>query len=279
MNSDLEPGSLASSRSSNGSKQQQLQQVENTGDLGLTHIKTEGPDNEFIYLGNHKYRREELAHAFGGTLVPGIQEKSAYQFGNSVPLGLCAYSISAIVLCLVNVNARSVSTPNIMVGLGFFYSGVVMFSCAMWQFACNNTFGATVLGSFCGFWLSYSAILTPAFGIQDAYETTEEFNNALGFYLLCWTFFVFMITLTTLKSTWVFFIFFIFVDLLFLLLTISAFIGSLKVQKAAGVFGILSGFLGFYIAYAGIADPQNSYFVPHPIGMPDGDRILFSRKH
>ncbi len=252
-------------------------QSDNRDDLELSHIKTSGPSNEFIYFGDKKYRTDELAQAFGGTLVPGLQEKSSYQFGNSVPLGLCSYSITIIVLCLVNVNARSVTTPNIMVGLAYFYSGAIMFACSMWQFACNNTFGATVLGSFCGFWLSYAAILTPSFGIQDAYDTTEEFNNALGFYLLGWTFFVFLITLTTLKSTWIFFLFFVCVDMLFLLLTIAVFIQNLKVQKASAIFGLLSGFLGFYNAYAGVADPQNSYFVPHPIGMPSNKKLFLSK--
>ncbi len=244
----------------------------------LSQIKTSGPNNEYVHIAGEKFHRDQFVEAFAGTLVPGHQKAPAYEFANSVPLGLFSHSVSVTTLCLINIQARSVTTPNIVVGLGFFYAGAVMFSCAMWEIARNNCFGATVLGSFAGFWLSYAAILTPSFQIQTAYATTQEFNNALGFYLMCWTFFVFCICLTTVKSTYVFFAFFVCIFMLFFLLTIGTFIGHVGVTKASAVFGIMSGFLGFYNAYAGLADPYNSYFVIHPIAMPNSDKIFFSRK-
>jgi len=36
----------------------------------------------------------------------------------------------------------------------------------MWEFATGNTFGATALSSYGGFWLSYAVILTP--GVSTA---------------------------------------------------------------------------------------------------------------
>jgi succinate-acetate transporter protein len=40
------------------------------------------------------------------------------QFGNPAPLGLCGFALTTFVLSLVNVQARSVTVPNIVVGLG-----------------------------------------------------------------------------------------------------------------------------------------------------------------
>jgi len=40
------------------------------------------------------------------------------QFGNPGPLGLCGFALTTFVLSLVNVHARSVLTPNIVIGLG-----------------------------------------------------------------------------------------------------------------------------------------------------------------
>jgi GPR1/FUN34/yaaH family len=40
------------------------------------------------------------------------------QFGNPAPLGLCGFALTTFVLSLVNVHARSVLTPNIVIGLG-----------------------------------------------------------------------------------------------------------------------------------------------------------------
>jgi len=40
------------------------------------------------------------------------------QFGNPAPLGLCGFALTTFVLSLINVHARSVLTPNIVIGLG-----------------------------------------------------------------------------------------------------------------------------------------------------------------
>ena len=69
----------------------------------------------------------------------------------------------------------------------------------------GNTFGMTALTSYGAFWLSYSAILVDSFGIAAAYEASEEtasqLPNAIGFFLLAWGIFTFMLWLNTLKST------------------------------------------------------------------------------
>lgn len=50
--------------------------------------------------------------------------------------------------------------------------------------AVGNTFGATALSSYGGFWISFAIILTPGgFGIVDSYTNPVEFNYALGFFL------------------------------------------------------------------------------------------------
>ena len=49
--------------------------------------------------------------------------------------------------------------------------------------ALGNTFGATALSSYGGFWLSFAIVLTPGgFGIADAYKG-NEFDQAFGFFL------------------------------------------------------------------------------------------------
>jgi succinate-acetate transporter protein len=40
------------------------------------------------------------------------------QFANPAPLGLCGFALTTFVLSLANVHARSVTTPNIVIGLG-----------------------------------------------------------------------------------------------------------------------------------------------------------------
>lgn len=40
--------------------------------------------------------------------------------------------------------------------------------------------------SYGAFWFSYSALLIPGTGIGAAYKTSEEFDNAIGIYLMTW---------------------------------------------------------------------------------------------
>ena len=132
--------------------------------------------------------------------------------------------------------------------------------------AVGNTFGATALSSYGGFWLSLAIVLTPGgFEIVSAYETstagTNDFQNAFGFFLLGWFIFTTILLICTLRSTIAFFLLFFFLDLAFLLLTISHLMPTngkpdIPCEKAGGYFGLLAAFAAWYNALAGIADDR-----------------------
>jgi succinate-acetate transporter protein len=131
--------------------------------------------------------------------------------------------------------------------------------------AVGNTFGATALSSYGGFWLSFAIILTPGgFQIESALVKISEgtFLNSFGLYLMGWFIFTFLLLICTLRSTVAFFFLFFTLDMAFLMLGI----GYLQHDgngpqtgciKAGGVFGILAAFLAWYNALAGIADSSN----------------------
>ena len=54
--------------------------------------------------------------------------------------------------------------------------------------AVGNTFGATALSSYGGFWISFAIILTPGgFEIEETVieaETASGFENVVGFFLM-----------------------------------------------------------------------------------------------
>ena len=139
--------------------------------------------------------------------------------------------------------------------------------------AVGNTFGATALSSYGGFWLAYAIILTPGgFGIVAAYATknpttgaattakVNDLNNALGFFLMGWFIFTFLLLICTLKSTVAFFSLFLTLDIAFLCLALGHLTADAKgkvnltAQKAGGYFGLFAAFLAWYNALAGIAD-------------------------
>lgn len=135
--------------------------------------------------------------------------------------------------------------------------------------AVGNTFGATALSSYGGFWLSYAILMNPQWDLLAAYSTTEagadplRVNSALGFYLTGWFIFTTLMLLLTLRSTVMFFSLFFTLDLAFLFLAVAAFTAdngnasaATNLNKAGGVFGLLAAFLAWYNAFAGIADSR-----------------------
>lgn len=212
--------------------------------------------------------------AFGGEAQPGLH-KPIKKFANPAPLGLCAFALTTFVLSLTNAQVRHVSTPNIVVGLAYAYGGLVQILAGMWEMAVGNTFGATALTSYGGFWISYAIIQTDSFGIVTAYGTNvSELHNALAFYLIGWFIFTTILLLCTMRSTVAFFSLFFLLDITFILLFIAEFRAAdghpnaTATQKAAGIFGIITAFIAWWNAIAGIADKTNSFFTVPVIHFP-----------
>jgi len=210
--------------------------------------------------------------AFGGEFQPGLYRPTTERkFANPAPLGLSAFALTTFVLSLININVRNVSEPNIVVALAFGYGGLVQLLAGMWEMAVGNTFGATALSSYGGFWISFAIVLTPGgFDIVSSYSAAgagvEDFNNAFGFFLIGWFIFTTILLLCTLRSTVAFFLLFFFLDLAFLLLAVARFQASggspnVSINKAGGYFGLFAAFMAWYNALAGMADDSNSFFV------------------
>lgn len=140
--------------------------------------------------------------------------------------------------------------------------------------AVGNTFGATALSSYGGFWLSLAIVLTPGgFQIVESYGTTDaagmptgngvnDFNNAFGYFLAGWFIFTSILLICTLRSTVAFFMLFFTLDLAFLCLFLGHLYSDAEgtnntaLIKAGGYFGIFAAFLAWYNALAGIADDR-----------------------
>ncbi|KAF2476658.1 uncharacterized protein BDR25DRAFT_375677 [Lindgomyces ingoldianus] len=239
------------------------------GDYGgnpLAHIRTNDP--------------ELRLPAFGGDFQPGLYRAPSRKFANPAPLGLSAFALTTFVLSLINVGTRSIGSPSLVVALAYGYGGFVQLLAGMWEMAVGNTFGATALSSYGGFWLSFAIILTPGgFEIESTLVKHGEapFLNSFGLYLMGWFIFTFILLLCTLRSTVAFFLLFFTLDMAFLLLGI----GYLQFDeagpqegciKAGGVFGLLAAFLAWYNALAGIADNSNSFFVIPVAHFPWSDK-------
>ncbi|KAK3063980.1 hypothetical protein LTS18_011216 [Coniosporium uncinatum] len=219
--------------------------------------------------------------AFGGAFQPGLYRAPKSNIANPAPLGLSAFALTTFVLSLINLGTRGVAEPNIVVAIAFGYGGLVQLLAGMWEMAVGNTFGATALSSYGGFWIAFGIILTPGgFGIVTAYGgETDAFHNAFGFFLMGWFIFTFLLLVCTLRSTVAFFFLFFTLDMAFLMLGIGYLLhgpdGGAPQHGcilAGGAFGILAAFAAWYNALAGIADSTNSFFLIPVAHFPWSDK-------
>jgi len=170
------------------------------------------------------------------------------------------------------MQAKSVTEPNIVVGLAWGYGGLVQLLAGMWEMAVGNTFGATALSSYGGFWISFGILFTPG-GFEIASALGPQLLPSVGFYLMGWFIFTTMLLFCTLRSTVMFFLLFFWLDLAFLLLGIGYLQADAKGPnsaciKAGGFFGLLAAFWAWYNACAGIMDSTNSFFTLPVIHFP-----------
>lgn len=258
------------------------------GTSTLDHAGAEGVHKErkpYDYGGNPlaHYRTNDpdlRLTAFGGEFQPGLYRAPKSNFANPAPLGLSAFALTTFVLSLINVGTRSIGEPNLVVAIAYGYGGLVQLLAGMWEMAVGNTFGATALSSYGGFWISFAIILTPGgFNIVSTLEeeSTAPFHNSFGLYLMGWFIFTTLLLVCTLRSTVAFFSLFFTLDIAFLMLGIG-YLNATEAGpqeaciKAGGYFGLFAAFLAWYNALAGIADNTNSFFVIPVAHFPWSDK-------
>lgn len=282
------------------------------GEKGIGHTTshngtagTNVPDQRYNHGGNplaHIHTNYGAAEgrlpAFGGEFQPGLYRPiEGRKFANPAPLGLSAFALTTFVLSCVNLQARGVTAPNIVVPLALGYGGLVQLLAGMWEMAVGNTFGATALSSYGGFWIAYGILLTPNWNITGkggpydpdilakAGSDPHMANSAIGFFLTGWFIFTTILLLCTLRSTVMFFLLFFTLDLAFLMLFCAEYAtnnGAVKtgvtLTKAGGGFGMLAAFLAWYNAFAGIADSSNSFFLIPVFHFPWSEKGREARK-
>lgn len=207
-------------------------------------------------------------HGVNGVNGSGAAAYSHRKIANPAPLGLFSFASTTLILSFINAHARSVRTPNIVVGMALGVGGLVQLLAGMWEFACGNTFGATAFSSYGGFWLSFGLIYWPSSGILAAYsgDNAHQLEDAVGIWLMSWFIFTTIMFFGTLRATGALSALFFFLSLTFMLLMIGAFARNVGATKAGGVLGIITAAIAYYTAAHGIITRESGYF-----GLPAGD--------
>jgi len=144
--------------------------------------------------------------------------------------------------------------------------------------AVGNTFCATAISSYAGFWIALAITFTPGgFAIISTIESAQglgAFYDSFAFFLFGWFIFTTVIVFATLRSNLALFFVFFTLDLVFLLLGTGYLhrdangSPNISVIKAASLFSLLTAFAAWYCALAGLLDESNSFFLVPVIHFP-----------
>lgn len=264
MNQDLEKGITPAERHSDSNDESAIT-------ASNTYARQ---DDNYIYIKNQRINKDDFLTAFGGHLnvSPRKETTQAKDFGDPVPAGLAAFSCTVISLGLVQMHARGITHANVLLGAMLTTSGLVELIVGVLCFIIGNGWACCTFLMFGGFWSSYACILMDMGSILSNYSDMHEYEQGIALYFLPWAIFSFGLFACTWKSTWPLFSLMFCVWFFVLLFTIAQFIGSVKLFKAGGFFCLLSGVVGFYNMFAGLADDTNSYMVIKPWFMPHAVR-------
>ncbi|KAF7344326.1 Ammonia transport outward protein 2 [Mycena sanguinolenta] len=183
------------------------------------------------------------------------------------PLGLFSFASTTFIVSLYTVQARGITHPNVIVGMGLFTGGLTQILVAMWQFPRGNVFGATVFASYGAFWLSYATIYIPSSGILAAYTDPTELSNALGIYLLYPMILSLFFLLNVIRSNLAYSMILTAASLSFGCLAAAELSQSAEVTKAGGVFGIIAALVAYYVGVSEMLAAEERPIVALPLGV------------
>src|SRR3989339_232337 len=146
------------------------------------------------------------------------------KLGNPAPLGLMGFGMTTVLLNIHNAGFFPINT--VILAMGIFYGGIAQILAGILEFKKGNTFGLTAFTSYGCFWLTLVFIL-----LKEQPATSPIF---MGIYLFLWGLFTFLMWFGTFgKNRSVQFVF-LSLTILFFLLAIRDFTGSVLIGTIAG---------------------------------------------
>jgi uncharacterized protein len=166
------------------------------------------------------------------------------EIADPAPLGLAGFAMTTFVLSCFNAGFIK-EGESVVLGLALAYGGFAQLLAGMWEFRKGNTFGAVAFSSFGAFWISFWAL------VSFAKDATPK---AIGVYLLAWFIFTAYMTVAAMRTSGAVLAVFGALTLTFLFLAIGALGGNGSMTKVGGWLGLITAFIAWYAAFAGVTN-------------------------
>jgi uncharacterized protein len=197
-------------------------------------------------------------------------ETIAPAVANPAPLGLSAFALTTFVLSSSNAGfifPAIGAGGDVVIGLAFFYGGLMQLIAGIQEFRQGNTFGATAFCSYAGFWMAFAVIILPGTGVLASLVAAKSLSQGVGTFLLGWTIFTGLMFIATLRISGALMAVFGLLFLTFLALTIG-WLGGIGTGtfttwvQIGGWLGILTAIAAWYAALAGVLASVKMFNLP-----------------
>ncbi len=170
--------------------------------------------------------------------------------GNPGPLGLAAFSLTTVLLSLVNAGIFGIDLEMALIPLALVFGGFVQLLVGLLEYLEGNTFGLTAFTSYGAFWIWFGLLVTM---IHNGWLPSVG-KSALGMVLLVWGVFTVGMWISTFKLNWALWSVFLVLSVTFFLLAFGDLFGMPSLTRYGGYLGLVAGAGAFYISIAEVTN-------------------------
>ncbi len=170
--------------------------------------------------------------------------------GDPAPLGLAAFSITTVLLSLVNAGLFGIELEMALIPLALVFGGFAQLLVGMLEYREGNTFGLTAFTSYGAFWIWFGLLVTMTHN-----ELLPPVGApAIGMVLLLWGVFSLGLWISTFKLNWALWVVFLLLWITFFLLAFGDLLGVASLTRFGGYLGLATGGGAFYVSMAEVTN-------------------------
>ncbi|KAI8059216.1 GPR1/FUN34/yaaH family-domain-containing protein [Gongronella butleri] len=208
---------------------------------------------------NHVHDPEAQVPANAAPAYPPSLKIGNARPGNPAPLGFFSFGTGSLAVGLFCLDVTPL--PHAVTGVCVGYAGLGQFLCGLFELLIGNTYAATTMISFSGFFFSFAYTFSPQSGFLELAEKMDPkvLNNSTAVFMLGYSAIAFIFLLGTFRQPWLIRITLTFVFLGFFTSMLGHFLNIQALLTASGAFSICIAAVAYYIGAALLYDESNTF--------------------
>jgi succinate-acetate transporter protein len=187
------------------------------------------------------------------------------KLANPAPLGLFGFALTTWLLSMVNARLLAPTSVPLVLAMAFAFGGTAQFFAGLMEMVKGNTFGFVAFCSYGAFWWSFALFVE--------FFAAGVTGPAVGWYLLIWGLFTFVMWIGTFALNRALFLIFLALWPTFVLLALKDLLGVPVLGMLGGYGGLITAILAFYLGAAEVINEAHGKTVL-PIGASDPKPVM-----